>query len=71
MDDISRAIEMVKSANAELGEKEFSRLSGVPYTTIRSLAEKGFVSKPVETLKTLAQAAKERKSKRKSNTTAA
>lgn len=57
MSSIEQSIEVVRRVHQTLGAKELARLSGVPYTTIREAASRGFAGKPIETLIALVQAA--------------
>ena len=57
MSQITAAIELVQSVFDEVGAAEFSRASGVAYTTIVDSAARGFKPKPVAVLERLAEAA--------------
>jgi hypothetical protein len=58
MSDFSENIELVKSVFADVGAAELSRVSGVPYMTIKDSAERGFRPKPVTVLEKLVEAAR-------------
>lgn len=57
MSSIEQSIAAVQRAHDDLGAKELARRSGVPYTTIREAAARGFTGKPIETLIALVAAA--------------
>ena len=59
MSAIERSIEAVRRVHDDRGAKELARRSGVPYTTIREAAQRGFAGKPIETLIALVNAAEE------------
>lgn len=57
MSSIEQSIETVCRVHRDLGAAALARLSGVPYTTIREAAARGFSGKPIETLIALVAAA--------------
>ncbi|WKL57263.1 hypothetical protein Q1W73_16595 [Asticcacaulis sp. ZE23SCel15] len=59
MSKITQIITELAATHAQVGTAELSRRSGVPYTTIAGLAEKGFRPKSVEVLVNLARAVDE------------
>lgn len=61
MSEIAKTIEQIQSVNAEIGTKEFSRISGVPYTTLIDMAKKGFRPKAISTLEKLERSAAQKR----------
>jgi hypothetical protein len=57
MSSIEHAVALIRRVHAEIGTAEFSRLSGVPYTTLKDCEARNFVGPSIETLQKLAGAA--------------
>lgn len=53
MNAIARALMLVRKVHDDLGTAELARRSGVPYTTLRDAAARGFAGPAVETLEKL------------------
>ena len=58
MSNIDQALDLIRSTDAALGTLEFSRVAGVPYTTLREAKERAFSGKSVDVLKKLEAAAR-------------
>lgn len=58
MTEISTATDSIRQAAEAAGLPELAREAGVPYTTVRSFAERGWSHKNLETFEKLASAAK-------------
>ncbi len=56
MSQIADCLKRISDACDSMGVAELSKRSGVPYTTIKSLAERGFRPKTVEVIESLLNA---------------
>ena len=57
MSSVDAAIDTIRRVAGKLGLAEFSRLSDVPYTTLRECEQRDFRGRPIETLDKLVKAA--------------
>lgn len=65
MSTVERTLRLIRQVHADLGTLEFSRLSGVPYTTLRDLQARNFTGPSIETFQKLADAAEAKAGPRK------
>lgn len=57
MSDLSEVLQSVRSTASRVGVAKLAAAAGVPYTTVRSLAERGWSNKNLATVEKLAAAA--------------
>lgn len=63
MTQITETINAVREAAERVGLAEFARVADVPYTTVKSFADRGWSHKNFEVLQKLAEAARKLKTR--------